>query len=82
MLDKDETSISFVITDGCLGTKHGEPKLLLGTAIVALDVLEPSREFIRPQTKTPLILSMDKIQSLGCDVRDDKPSSYRLCRLL
>lgn len=81
-LDKDGTPISLAITDGCLGTEHREPKLLLGTTIVAIEVLESSREFIRPQAKTSLILSMDKTQTFGCDIGDDKSSSYRFCRLL
>ena len=43
MRDKDGTSITLAITDGCFSAEHREPKLLLGTAIVAIEVLELSR---------------------------------------
>ena len=65
-----------------LGIEHRKPELFFRTVIVAVEILEPGRQFVRPKTESSGILGMYQAQSFGSDIRNKKASAHGSLRKL
>ena len=65
-----------------LGIEHRKPELFFRAVIVAVEILEPGRQFVRPKAEPSGILCMYQAQSFGSDIRNKKAAAHGSLRKL
>ena len=66
--DKNGTLRTLAVGNRGLGIERRKPKLFFRTVIIAVEILEPSRQFVRPKAESSGILGMYQAQSFGSDI--------------
>ena len=74
--DKNGTLRTLAVGNRRLGIEHRKPELFFRTVIVAVEILEPGRQLVRPKAEPSGILGMYLAQSFGSDIRNKKASAH------
>ena len=80
--DKNGTLRTLAIGNRRLGIEHRKPELFFRAVIVAVEILEPGRQFVRPKAEPSGILCMYQAQSFGSDIRNKKAAAHGSLRKL
>ena len=80
--DKNGTLRTLAVRNRGLGIKYRKPELFFRTVVVTVEILEPSRQLVRPKAESSGILGMYQAQSFGSDIRNKKPSTHGSLRKL
>ena len=65
-----------------LGIEYRKPELFFRTVIIAVEILEPGRQLVRPKAESSGILSMYQAQTFGSDIRNKKAAAHGSLRKL
>ena len=80
--DKNGTLRTLAVGNRGLRIEHRKPKLFFRTVIVAIEILEPGRQLVRPKAESSGILGMYLAQSFGGDIRNKKAAAHGSLRKL
>lgn len=75
--DKNGTLRTLAVGNRRLGIEHRKPELFFRAVIVAVEILEPGRQFVRPKAEPSGILCMYQAQSFGRYIRNQESGCAR-----